>query len=533
MPATTPAGDLPLVSASQITLYRECKRKWAFRYIAGIETPQHPAAELGTQVDDLQLQPYLRDAKPFDYTLEVRDTKSAEVAVAGLRYLPEPRTLNLEVQKHFVLPAPSKLFGFQGYIDLWLPNGGLPGETNVDTPTVVDFKTTGNWRYRKTVQQLRTDVQAQLYGQWAMVSTGAPVANLDWIYFHTKRPFKSDKTHLRMYREDSDEQFAAINATAEEMFVARKTITDPLALAPNTDACGDYGGCPYQHLCNLSPTQRIDAMAAQWSSKVEVTSMSNTPGPAGLSGLARLRALKQAAESPASAPATIGAAAAAVSQATDKWKDGQAAADAGVVAVAESLVGQFVEVLDDLTKLRVGPAAQLPLWVTTEVDPRAPLGINPPESQLAPAPAVGVTTLTSVEPVAAPAPVAEAPAKRTRGPNKAKPAAVVPVTPGETYNVDVDQTGMLTLELMSAVPAGSSPTGALVTVTWAEETISPVAYNSFKVGPFTATGTVRAGETIPQACGRLYAELAAFAEQARDAKAITFRATLDRMAVTR
>ncbi len=70
-----------------------------------------------------------------------------------------------------------------------------------------------------------------------------------------------------------------------------------------------------------------------------------------------------------------------------------------------------------------------------------------------------------------------------------------------------------------------------MTVTWAEETISPVAYNTFKVGPFTATGTVRKGETIPQACGRLYSELAAFAEQARAAKAAIFKGALEKMGV--
>ncbi len=291
------AKTLHLFSASQINKWRECQRKWGWRYIAHVPDPAGPAAALGTEVDDTQLQPYLREGRPLDFTRE-----SGYIAAPGLTYLPLPQSHGLQVQKHFVLGSPtSKDFGYQGYIDLWLPLGGLPEQYpgGVDEtppehryPVVCDFKTTSNFKYQKHARDLATDVQAQLYATWAMFETKARTIDLVWVYFATKKPYKAKRTHLRVVSDDVGDQFLAINSTAEEMWLARNTVTDPLELPPNTDACESYGGCPYRHLCNLSPSQHIDAKTAQHWAREEV-SVSNTAGN-GLSALARLRAAKAA-----------------------------------------------------------------------------------------------------------------------------------------------------------------------------------------------------------------------------------------------
>ncbi len=321
------SSALPLVSASQITMYRECPRKWAWRYIAGLKTPTHPAAALGIEVDDTQLQPYLREGRPLDLSRE-----SGLIAEPGLVYL--PKGPGLEVQKHFTFGSPtSEAFGFQGYIDLWMPKGGMP-DTG-DLPTVVDFKTTGNWKYAKTADDLRKDVQAQLYATWAMWSTGARVVDLVWIYFATRGPRKAKRVHLRVVGDDVGDQFAAINATAVEMFEVRQTCTDPLTLKPSVEMCEAYGGCPFRANCKLSPGEIVDAKAAQWMRRTEETTVSNTTtASGGLGALARLRAQKAAAAGESGPPVTK----------------------------ADFPYGENVEVL----------------------------GINPPEKDLPPAPPVGV-----------------------------------------------------------------------------------------------------------------------------------------------
>ncbi len=361
--------SLPLVSASQITLFRECARKWGWRYIAGIKTPTHPAAALGTEVDDTQLQPYLRDDRALDFARE-----SGYIAAAGLAYLPKPKTFGLEVQKHFVMPSPTSAeFGFQGYIDLWMPSGGMPEIEGY--PVVGDFKTTGNFRWAKTPETLAKDVQAQLYATWAMWSTGARVVDLVWIYFATKGPRKAKRVHLRAYSDDVADQFSAINATAEEMYALRQSCTDPLELRPSVEMCEAYGGCPYRDKCNLSPSEILESKTAQWARKTE-TNMADTGGTTGL--IARLKAQK-----------------AAETSLSPQQLDGQAAADAGVAKIEA-------------------------------------VGINPPESLLPPAPAVGAVSNP-------PASTLEEPVKRKPGRPKKE------VTEGE--DVRHQRIGALVVEL--------------------------------------------------------------------------------------
>lgn len=431
----------PLVSSSQISLFTECERKWAFRYLDKIETEQHPAAALGVQIDDEQIQPYLRDNRPLDYTLKFNgECKSAEIVAAGVHLLPGPKTLGLEIQKHITFST-NALFGYRGYVDIWLPRGGLPGSANDGTPCVSDAKSTGNWRYKKSAAQLAVDVQANLYARWAFGAVPhAEEIDLGWVYFSTKKPYRAETTHLRVTRAQSEERFAPIEATAREMFGVRKSLPKAIDLRPNIHACGSYGGCPYQHLCNLSPTQAIDAAGATWLKQVETKTMTTESKP--LVGLAALRARVE----------------------------------------AEKAKAEFFAMSD--------PPAEVTM-----------VGINPPESLLPPAPALG-----TAEAVANTTPdVSEpAPEQEKRRPGRPKKDTNAPAAPVQL----------------------PFPVTDTVTVTWGEEVFTPVPYNTFKVGPFTATTDVRAEETISDASDRLYKELSVVAARARDAKAIEFKSAL-------
>lgn len=243
----------------------------------------------------------MKDGRPLDFARE-----SGHIAAAGLAFLPEPQSCGLEVQKHFEMPSPTWVdgehigFGYQGYLDLWLPTGGMPNIGLPFDPVVCDFKTTGNWKYAKTPEQLATDVQAQLYATWAMYTTKSEVVDLVWIYFATKGPRKAKRVHLRVHSDHVAEQFSAINDTAIEMYGVRQSCSDPLELPPTLSMCAAYGGCPYQANCNLSPSQKADVvLSAHWAKRAEV-SMSNEP-KVGL--LARLKAGKGSAPpAPEAAP---------------------------------------------------------------------------------------------------------------------------------------------------------------------------------------------------------------------------------------
>lgn len=156
--------------------------------------------------------------------------------------------------------------------------------------------------------------------------------------------------------------------------------------------------------------------------------------------------------------------------------------------------------------------ATLPEWAkggpATQVLP-----INPPESALPPAPPVGS--------VAAPVPAADkpAPARRGRQP-KAKPD---PLGADAAAHAGIDSAPEVSGGL--DIEPEDTPRET-VTVTWAEERFSPIQYNSFGVGPFSVTGLVRIGESRADAARRLYAELNAFAVEARTQKAQSFAAAV-------
>ncbi len=447
-------GRVQRVSATQITLFRECERKWAFRYLLGIKHPQHPAAALGTEVDDEQLQPYLREGRPIDFS---RPSGSGDIANSGLVHLPpigcakplEPfgfSASGIEVQRHFVIPSPTWTegkhvgFGFQGYMDLWIP---------LDTPNVKDFKTSKDFRYSKSEDKQSTlylgkDVQAMLYATAAMYETGAREVDLDWIYMRTKGPRDSKRVHLRVVADQVAEQFSAINDTALRMYVARKTAKDPLELAPNPDMCGSYGGCPHQADCNLSPSEKVDALAATHRARSKELPSMNTNIL-----LENLRKKKAEAE-------------------------------------LHGLPGAGTP-HPEVAKIEAITQAKIEIIATAPVDPlvqRKAVGINPPEALLPPPPA----------------------------PKRGRPRKEEGVEAPRTYD---------------------SAGNATVTVTWAQETVSPVPFNTMVIGPFSVTGPVQPGESIADAQARLYAPLALFAELTRATKALSFKAFLTQTGVVK
>lgn len=426
-----------LFSASQVTLYRECARKWAWRYLAGIKSPQHAAAALGQEVDDEQLQPYLRDGRPLDFS---RQSGSGYIAAAGLAYLPQPKTPGLVVQKYFCIPSPTWIdkigpegrsrehigFAFQGYMDLWLPDSKLVPDMPGGAPFVGDFKTTGDLKWAKTEKDLATDVQAQLYATAAMFSTGARTVDLAWIYFQTRGTRKSKRTYLRVVGDQVAEQFGKINETALEMREARIANPAPLDLPPNPEMCEAYGGCPYRDRCNLSPAQIIEALDAKSDRLANAlglngdTTMANTNAPNQTSNLlASMRAKKAAqggqagtAVPPAQAPVAQPAQPSPPATLPRPPVPGGTLPDPRYAIVAQRPDGSPVYAYE----LQGLPAP-----------------INPPESQLPPAAATGVAQVPTTPPAQA-APV-EAP-KRGR-PRRAAPDpkgadALAAITPAPT-----------------------------------------------------------------------------------------------------
>jgi hypothetical protein len=316
-----------------------------------------------------------------------------------VKYLPAPKTPGMLLQKHFEMPSPTYRdgkhigFGYQGFIDLWLPDSVLaPGllhpPYSLGVPLVGDFKTTVDIdRYSKTEKTLATDPQAVLYATHAMFETGARAVDVAWMNSQTRGTKKSKRVHLRLTADHTCNEFGKINDTAIEMLGVRLASPHPTDLPATPSMCSAYGGCPHQSYCisAMSPAQVIESAAAS-AAKKEEELMSNISGQTS-SLLKKLQAQKAGAQQPASAPSVANTTAGA-------------AAPAPVVAPP----------LPAPAPSPAPPAVEQPLpgWMTSPADPRTQVvGINPPEAALPPAPA-----LNSVQPAA------EAPAKAKRGPGR-------------------------------------------------------------------------------------------------------------------
>lgn len=246
-----------MISASQVNVFRECPRKWAWKYIAKLEEPKTDAQALGDAVEG-QLQAYLIEGKPLD-----TDQVAGAIAQTALPYLPQPKTSALVLQKHFAIPSPSCAsretgYGFQGYLDLWCDG------------RVTDFKTTKDLKWAKTPEVLASDVQAttyafaEYYDRHARGLRGSEATaplELQWITMRTRGKPKAVESPLLVTRDEIVRKFKAIDDTAAEINRCREEVKDPLELEPNPSACQAYGGCPFQSRCNLSPAQILDGLA--------------------------------------------------------------------------------------------------------------------------------------------------------------------------------------------------------------------------------------------------------------------------------
>lgn len=240
------------VSASQIKTYRECVRKWALEKIGGLRGPETESQKLGKDVDDNYLQPYLRDGKPID-----KSTRAGAIAASGLDWLPPPKWRGLEVQKKVELVSPTRKFQYLGYKDLWLPFGGQPGFSD-DLPVVADFKTTKSIRkYALNEENLRKDPQAIIYAVNAILETKSREINLSWLYMQTEGEARiALPTQVTVHTDEVAHHFAGIEKDGLE--IVRLWDEKPkdmdgveyaLSLPGNKNACGNYGGCPFQHHC--------------------------------------------------------------------------------------------------------------------------------------------------------------------------------------------------------------------------------------------------------------------------------------------
>ncbi len=367
-----------VLSASQVQTWIDCQRKWAWDRIVKIPREQHPSAALGTRTHS-QLEHYLRDGRPLQFTLpDGTPDDSAYIAAPSLSFLPAPKSPGLEIEKRFRFLSPNTGLVYNGIIDWRLP----PDADGI--PTDGDHKTTSGLQWAKTAEDLWADVQAITYAADTLIRwPNSPRVRLQWTYMQTRGARRALPVVTELEADHVARAFQAVEEVGLQIATTlhrAKAATSPedreafvRELPPNPHACRMYGGCPYQHVCNLSPREVMRA------------SMSNTGS---LSLLDRLRAQASAPATPAPDTSPGGSAI--------KFDETWAQAPSDAAASQENAQTPGVGVNDAGALRRFGPSVALP---TPSVPPTST--VQPPASStiaIAPTALPGQSQLVAVNP---------------------------------------------------------------------------------------------------------------------------------------
>jgi len=252
-------GDAWMASASQISTWSRCKRKWYFEKVMKLFAPQHPSAELGERCHKA-LEIYIETGRK-----EADDDVMRILALVWdqpwLRRLVLDKRTQVEhkIENLFIGGI-----GLNGRIDLGYRSGAFPAGLNpiaewsaIDIPepdetgktrVIIDHKSTSNFSYVKSQEIALEDPQTVVYGAAAFCDPTIEEVVFVYHYFRTKGPPILPRCvivrHTRETLAPVLEKFAVF---LDEMRQMRDL---PLAAIPrNTDACWDFGGCHFRGQC--------------------------------------------------------------------------------------------------------------------------------------------------------------------------------------------------------------------------------------------------------------------------------------------
>lgn len=311
-------------SASSLSLGRRCPRAYYFQYVRGIREPRvlwpdiahYVAASDGKTWHDpkdpaksvpsrarstaLGTEMHARHEGRYRGTPVDWHDLPGQIALSGLHFLPQPDRAVVRTEapigdaaivgptEDHAPPVGFRVAGilWAGYRDLvaYAPDEharlGIPYQH-----VLYDYKSSSDIaRYALTPDALRIDFAANLYALATMTELDLASIPARWVYFETKR---------RRYAEPRDAVISrngafAIVAEGSEHARELDAITDEASTTPNTEACGDYGGCPHHHsaggpcsarrsLLSLLPLRTPKRIDTQMALPSGITNMNPTP----------------------------------------------------------------------------------------------------------------------------------------------------------------------------------------------------------------------------------------------------------------
>ena len=241
------------LSASAVSAWEDCPRKWGFSYLERLETPKSESLEIGLAVHDT--------AEAYLLSGEVPDNSETNrwwrILQPGLDLLPSPVVegegmlgWSIETWLTDTMCGPLSV---KGKIDFW--------QHTEDALIIGDWKTTkdSRWRWSKTPDQLADLTQPLLYAYSLGEEHGRP-PRLD--FQHINLCVKGSPSAMDVWARDVswdavDERWGTLVQTAKDM-ASYAIIENIMAvdLPPNIKSCKKYGGCPHAAYCPASHINR-------------------------------------------------------------------------------------------------------------------------------------------------------------------------------------------------------------------------------------------------------------------------------------
>ncbi len=228
------------VSPSQVEVFdRECERKWAFDKIAGLPRKPNPHAQFGTRMHSVG-ENWLDNA----VTPNLK-TKEGRAFAPGIKHWPMPGTPTLQTERGWYFTWDGVTYhGYADVVSDFAANGKrYKGKYRL----VGDHKSTGDFKWAKSAEDLQNDPQFLMYGAMFCVAEEASGILGRWVYYNRNKP-KTKKVELRMSREEVWARFVnRIHPVGLAIIQAKK---EPLEKRPrNESMCHKYGECPYIKVC--------------------------------------------------------------------------------------------------------------------------------------------------------------------------------------------------------------------------------------------------------------------------------------------
>lgn len=253
-----------IASATQISTFELCPRKWAFKWLDGIDVPMSKYADLGLDTHG-HLEDWLREAKvpvvrrDAEGKVTAQEEKAVELAHALIPYLPPPQLVtdkrNVELDQLYTLCGVK----FNLKVDLFMPTGWG------DLPYVFDHKTTGDPTFKWAIpaDKMHEDIQASLYGCWALHKTTRDKVRLQWNYVRATRSAKVQPVLADVTGRMVQDRVGKSLESARKMKIISEARVQGMQVPYDARGCAAYGGCPHQSRCNLSPRERGISIVAQ------------------------------------------------------------------------------------------------------------------------------------------------------------------------------------------------------------------------------------------------------------------------------